>query len=560
MRRIIIGVSVLIITALTAGLFNLAFRPTDVPLSGQAAPAQVGYLRVDTIPPATEVLIDGQAWPAPPEIAVGKRKVRLVARGYDPVDYELEIADGQTVTLRGTLSDTMPPSLHLSAQPTLPSAGETVTVWIETTDNGSGLAQMDFTVDDTRLHTEPLTGPADRLELQVESLSPGLHTLTAVVSDFVGNVSREELFIDVRAVAPMPSVDVAAVELPAPGEVSVTSTPAPAETPVTVSTPTPIIDQAVIFTETLSIPAYGYAGALDRSGARPQLDANKMTGPETHSYEAVILENDALRLTVLPELGGRIWQVEKKDVGQKFLYNNPVIKPTRWGPPDMNWWLAGGGIEWAYPVEEHGYAWADTWAYGVETAADGVNLTLTHTDTPTNLEAQVVIFLPAQGQYFTLSPSVTNTGDAPMGAQLWLSAAFLAGAEQRLDFPAEQIKVHSAGEAEGVTGGQVLPWQPELAAWGRWQTWFGAFAAPASSGEMWVRGNDGGTIKRSFNPAEAPGVKWFTWGPGSPVEEWAGKPYFEIWGGLTADFNTYINLQPGETRGWQEMWSMTDEN
>jgi hypothetical protein len=27
----------------------------------------------------------------------------------------------------------------------------------------------------------------------------------------------------------------------------------------------------------------------------------------------------------------------------------------------MNWWLAVGGMEWAFPVEEHGYAWGMIW-------------------------------------------------------------------------------------------------------------------------------------------------------------------------------------------------------
>jgi hypothetical protein len=136
-----------------------------------------------------------------------------------------------------------------------------------------------------------------------------------------------------------------------------------------------------------------------------------------------------------------------------------------------------------------------------------------------------------------------------------------AGPGQQVEFPAAQVRVHSAGEPEGVTGGQVLPVLPDLTQWGRWQSWFGAFAAPTTAGVMSFHG-DGNTvaIQRSFNPADTPGVKWFTWGPGSPAETWAGTPYFEIWGGLTPDFDTYLNVPPGETRGWQEMWSVVDAN
>ncbi|MCG3211862.1 MAG: hypothetical protein FOGNACKC_05508 [Anaerolineae bacterium] len=583
--RTLTGIVVLCAAAGLTLVVSWLLWPAEQP--SQAAPAAAGRLKVETNPPATIVTIDGEPWPTPPEIPAGEHTVRLAAPGYAPVQYRLSVATGQVVTLRGVLEDLTPPTVALAARPTLPVEGEVVTAVLDLADDGSGLVRLEFQVDGELLHTETIDGlDADHLEMQIAALAPGLHRLTAVVTDAGGNSNSRELYVDVQPRGyPAPPLDIAALELPPPGETLAApskvadvaeSSLIPTDGVVTdlseggepginsgpvVSTPPPPITRATLYTETIIIPTYGYTEALDTSGPRPRLVTERMTPPQPAAYTAIILENDALRLAVLPALGGRLYQITDKATGEKLLYTNPVIKPTHWGPPEMNWWLAVGGMEWAYPVAEHGYAWADAWAYSSDDNAEGLTLTLNHTDAPTGLQAQVRLFLPAQGRYFTVAPAVTNTGAAPALAQLWLNAAFRAGPTQRLTLPAAQVRVHSAGEPEGVQPGQILPWQPELAGWGRWQTWFSAFAAPAVDGVLTVS-SDGVTpvLQRSFNPAETPGVKWFTWGPNGPAGEWAGQPYFEVWGGLTPDFDTYLNLPPGETRGWQEMWSVIDAN
>ena len=49
-------------------------------------------------------------------------------------------------------------------------------------------------------------------------------------------------------------------------------------------------------------------------------------------YRAVILENDYVEVTVLPELGGRIYSARDKSNGYDFVYRNHVIKPALVGP------------------------------------------------------------------------------------------------------------------------------------------------------------------------------------------------------------------------------------
>jgi hypothetical protein len=314
----------------------------------------------------------------------------------------------------------------------------------------------------------------------------------------------------------------------------------------------------------LTIPTYAYEAALQPAVdfVYPRLEAPLVGEPEPKTYHAVILENEALTLTLLPELGGRLYQITDKATGAELLYHNPAVKPTRWGPAEMNWWLAVGGMEWAFPVEEHGYAWGMVWKAETHLAEDGAAVaTMTYHDPVSELTAAVKLTLPAHGRAFTLEPTLINETDQPRTGQLWVDAALNAGEGMTLDFPAEQITVHSADETAGFEPGEQKAWTPAFGQWGHWTGWFSAFASPATTGELRVWGaGTGPGLTRSFDPATAPGVKFFTWGPAGDVAEYAGSPYLEVWGGLTADFDTAVTLDPGTRRGWVETWTVVDRD
>ncbi|SFL40848.1 tetratricopeptide repeat protein [Halanaerobium salsuginis] len=63
-------------------------------------------------------------------------------------------------------------------------------------------------------------------------------------------------------------------------------------------------------------------------------------------YTVLFLENEYLRIEVLPELGGRIQRAYDKTNGYDFVYYNPVIKPALVGLAGP--WIAGG-IEFNWP-------------------------------------------------------------------------------------------------------------------------------------------------------------------------------------------------------------------
>jgi tetratricopeptide (TPR) repeat protein len=64
-------------------------------------------------------------------------------------------------------------------------------------------------------------------------------------------------------------------------------------------------------------------------------------------YDAVIIENEYLKLTVLPSLGGRLYSAVDKRLNRELLYRNTVIRPRLIGTRGA--WFSGG-IEFNFPI------------------------------------------------------------------------------------------------------------------------------------------------------------------------------------------------------------------
>jgi len=63
-------------------------------------------------------------------------------------------------------------------------------------------------------------------------------------------------------------------------------------------------------------------------------------------YKAITLENEFVKICVIPELGGRLYYAIDKTNNYDFVYRNTVIKPALIG---MNGAWISGGVEWNVP-------------------------------------------------------------------------------------------------------------------------------------------------------------------------------------------------------------------
>jgi tetratricopeptide (TPR) repeat protein len=84
-------------------------------------------------------------------------------------------------------------------------------------------------------------------------------------------------------------------------------------------------------------------------------------------YQAIVLENEYLKLVLLPELGGRIFSGLDKTNGRDFFYRHQVIKPAligTFGP-----WISGG-VEFNWP-QHHRPSTFDPTDFAIQANPDG---------------------------------------------------------------------------------------------------------------------------------------------------------------------------------------------
>ena len=76
----------------------------------------------------------------------------------------------------------------------------------------------------------------------------------------------------------------------------------------------------------------------------PYYMQDKLTDKKSDvTYKALIMENEYLKICILPELGGRLYYAVDKTNNYDFVYHNHVIKPALIGTTGA--WISGGG-EW----------------------------------------------------------------------------------------------------------------------------------------------------------------------------------------------------------------------
>lgn len=88
-----------------------------------------------------------------------------------------------------------------------------------------------------------------------------------------------------------------------------------------------------------------YQGAQGRVYPYPMLDV-LTDNRQDKSYKSLYLENEYLKISVLPEVGGRLFSALDKTNNYDFIYHQHVIKPALIGM--LGAWICGG-IEWNFP-------------------------------------------------------------------------------------------------------------------------------------------------------------------------------------------------------------------
>lgn len=349
-----------------------------------------------------------------------------------------------------------------------------------------------------------------------------------------------------------------------------------AATASAVSTTAPRSADAPTITETtITIDSYAWQEHLSYSQPGdpiypyPRLDYDPYTfdpgTPAPQTFKALVLENKYVRLTILPELGGRIYQWVDKQTGRELLYNNPVIKATGYGY--RGWWLSIGGIEWSLPVADHGFVEWLPWYYSTLVTPDTAAVIVSIDEENTGLQCAIRIELDSTHSYFSLTPVLYNPNESALSYQFWMAAIAApggdnhAGADLRFNVPTDTMQVHSTDDKTLPTVGQTVTWPSyngrDLSVYGNWREFLSLFATTGAKQPytgLYAPRVDQGFV-RVFPTQTARGIKLF--GPGNlPAFLWTNddSSYVELWGGLTNNFNENAILPSQESLTWTEYW------
>jgi hypothetical protein len=491
------------------------------------------------------------------DITAGQHVIRIGQEGYGTVERDVDVSPGELLRLSVSLTDIAAPSIALNGLPASVESGQSLVIQAKAADN-EAVAAMSLLIDGKPV--AEVRGPNLEYRWDTGLSATGPHTLVVQAFDLAGNMGEASGAVRVSAA---PTVQ-----------------PSPIVAPTASTSPTASPSVKVNETE-LTLSAYPYEPFLrERIDARNNfrvlwLDrpAYEATNPQPapRVFRAVVLENRYLKLVFLPELGGRLYQCIFKPTGQNLFYQNAVLKPSYWGPlsRDANWWLAAGGMEWALPVQEHGYEWGVVWKYRTERRPDSATIALSSTGGTERLRAEIRVTLAADRASFVVEPRLTNPASQPVAVQFWINAALTLGSRSaspntEFVYPTDQMIVHSTGDSALPGERQALPWPVydgrDLSLYGNWRNWLGVFVPDVQRNYVGAYNHDTELgVVRLFPPEVARGVKLFAFGAGFPSRaEFAddGTEYFELWGGLNRTFwpEDDVLIGAGQSLGWSEVW------
>ncbi len=203
-----------------------------------------------------------------------------------------------------------------------------------------------------------------------------------------------------------------------------------------------------ILEETMSLDTYGFG----HPNPVPILTENpkimpyfKYEGYEQTSqkkdWKVVTLENDYIKVFVLPEIGGKVWGAIEKSTGEEFLYKNEVVKfrnIAMRGP-----WTSGG-IEFNFGIIGHHPMTATPVDYKIMKNEDGsVSCIVGTLDLPSRTTWQVEIKLEKDKAYFETNASWYNGTPLNQSYYNWMTAAAAATDDLEFFIPGNAYLGHS---------------------------------------------------------------------------------------------------------------------
>lgn len=289
------------------------------------------------------------------------------------------------------------------------------------------------------------------------------------------------------------------------------------------------------------------------------------------SWEAVHLENEYVRLMILPEIGGRIHVGLDKTNGYDFFYRQNVIKPALVGL--LGPWISGG-VEFNWPQHHRPSTYMPV-SWTIEEEPDGSRTVwLSEHDPMLRMKGMVGIRLRPGHSLVEARVRLYNRTPFVQTFLWWANVAVHVHDQYQSFFPPDVAYVadhakramsafpiargtyYGVDYSRGDGGGTDLSWYRNIPvptsymAMGSHEDFFGGYDHRRDAGFVHVADHH-----------IAPGKKQWTWGDHDFGYAWdrnlteTDGPYVELMAGVFTDNQPDFSfLQPYETKSFSQFW------
>jgi len=296
--------------------------------------------------------------------------------------------------------------------------------------------------------------------------------------------------------------------------------------------------------------------ALDPNGVYPYVSyCETANRPVPQKYTFIVLENRNVKVTISPDIGGKVTSMVHKGSGKEVLYAPQVIRPTRILP---RFYFVAGGIEVSFPIS-HSPTQNERVLYRIDRAKDRVYVTCGERELRFGMQWSVEYSLGPQDAFLTERVLFRNPGTSAYPWMSWSNAALPSAPDTEFHFPKGEVLSHASRM-------DTIDWQrqgpkresdiKEMTGYfwkSRDANAFGAYTPSLGTGLYHVA-----------DEAISPGMKLWSYGVGDD-RAWAmlstasPQPYIEIQGGPIGDQSIKLELPPKKTRWHVEYWIPTDK-
>jgi len=298
------------------------------------------------------------------------------------------------------------------------------------------------------------------------------------------------------------------------------------------------ISSKINVSETLTEEEARYIGKGMLDTVLPYTDQNQYDRSRRElTLHAAVLENECLKATFIPELGGRLWSLYDKIHRKELLYANTCFQPGNLGI--RNAWFSGG-VEWNVGIKGHTPLTCSPLFAAEKRSADGETILCMY---EYERKRKVVYSISAtlSGELLLVRNTIENRRSEDTYMYWWSNIAVPETPKTRVVVPARSAFIASYARGSYELGSVETPVVDgiDISYADRLQRCRDFFYKIPKEEEKWVAAVDeAGEGLLEFSTSELQGRKMFAWGQKRGGRHWnrwlsdSGRPYIEIQAGL----------------------------